>query len=184
MASIIKANELQDFGGNSILTSDGSGTVTVNAAAMKNTPAFEAYLSSSQSISDGVDTKVQIDTEIFDTGGMYDNSTNYRFTPTVAGKYLVYGSTVGYAGAVTDLVSSKVMIYKNGSYYAGSETNYNGNFIQRDYNTVSSVIEMNGSTDYLELYGYVNGNSGGSEAFSNAVGAKSNLFGAYKLIGA
>jgi len=34
MASIIKANQLQDFGGNSILTSDGAGVVTVNAAAM------------------------------------------------------------------------------------------------------------------------------------------------------
>jgi hypothetical protein len=40
MASIIKANQLQDFGGNSIITSDGAGNVTVNAAAMKNTPAF------------------------------------------------------------------------------------------------------------------------------------------------
>jgi len=166
-----------------ITTSSGSGNITIPSGVTlkNNTPAFEAFLSSNQSVSDGVDTKVQIDTEVFDTDGMYDSSTNYRFTPTVAGKYFVYGSTVGYAGAVTDLVASKVMIYKNGSYYAGSETNYNGNFIQRSYNTVCSVIEMNGSTDYLELYGFVNGNSGGSEAFSNAIGSKSNLFGAYKI---
>ena len=165
------------------LVSDAGTLKRVDYSYLKsaNTPAFEAYLSSNQSVSDGADTKVQIDTEVFDTDGMYDSSTNYRFTPTVAGKYFVYGSTVGYAGAVTDLVASKVMIYKNGSYYAGSETNYNGNFIQRSYNTVCSVIEMNGSTDYLELYGFVNGNSGGSEAFSNAIGAKSNLFGAYKI---
>jgi len=42
MASIIKANQLQDFGGNSILTSDGAGVVTPNASGIKNTPAFSA----------------------------------------------------------------------------------------------------------------------------------------------
>jgi len=182
MASIIKANQLQDFGGNSIITSDGAGNVTVNAAAMKNTPAFEAYLSSTQSVSDGVTTKVNIDTENFDTNNNFASS---RFTPTVAGKYFVYGSVVGYAGAVTDLVANQAMIYKNGSYYAGGETNYNGNFIQRGYDTVSTIVEMNGSSDYVELYGYVNGNSGGGEFFYVQAGlAKCNLFGAYKLIGA
>jgi len=64
MASIIKANQLQDFGGNSILTSDGAGVVTVNSAQMKNTPAFEAYLSSAQSISDASYAKVQCNTEV------------------------------------------------------------------------------------------------------------------------
>jgi len=166
-----------------ITNSAGSGNITIGSGVtlQSNVPAFAAYLSSSQSVSDGVTTKVQIDTEDFDTDGMYDNSTNYRFTPTVSGKYFVYGSTVGYAGAVTDLVSSQVLIYKNGSYYAGSEENYNGNFIQRSYNTVSAIVDMNGSTDYLELYGYVNGNSGGSEAFSVTGGARGNIFGAYKI---
>ena len=41
MASIIKANQLQDFGGNSILTSDGAGNLTTQKT---NYPAFEAYL--------------------------------------------------------------------------------------------------------------------------------------------
>ena len=31
MAGIIKVNQYQDFNGNSILTSDGAGTVTPNA---------------------------------------------------------------------------------------------------------------------------------------------------------
>ena len=50
MASIIKANELQDFGGNSIITSDGAGNVTlssgmqtaVQSAGAANTPSFYA----------------------------------------------------------------------------------------------------------------------------------------------
>jgi hypothetical protein len=48
MASIIKANQLQDFGGNSIITSDGAGNVTVNAAAMKILQLFSANLSADQ----------------------------------------------------------------------------------------------------------------------------------------
>jgi hypothetical protein len=40
-------------------------------------------------------TKVQIDTEVFDTDRYYDNTTNYRFTPLVAGKYFVYGNIMG-----------------------------------------------------------------------------------------
>ena len=165
------------------LVSDAGTLKRIDYSLITNTPAFEAYLSSDQAVSDGVDTKVEIDTEVHDTDGCYDHATNYRFTPDVAGKYFIYGSTVGYGGAITDIISSKVMIYKNGAYYAGSETNYNANLIQRSYNTVSSVIDMNGSSDYLELYGFVNGNSGGSEVFSNAVGSKSNLFGGYKLTG-
>jgi len=52
MASIIKANQLQDFGGNSILTSDGAGVVTPNASGIQNTPAFFSKgVSSSQAIS-------------------------------------------------------------------------------------------------------------------------------------
>ena len=114
MASIIKANQLQDFGGNSILTSDGAGVVTPNASGIKNTPAFEAYLSSSQSINDNTNTKIQFDTEVYDTDNCYDNSTNYRFTPTTAGKYFIYGAVLMSSGATANLREAEVYIYKNG----------------------------------------------------------------------
>jgi hypothetical protein len=66
------------------------GDQTYAAAGGTNTPAFLAYLSANQSVSDATDTKCQFDTEVLDTDNCYDNSTNYRFTPTVAGKYFVY----------------------------------------------------------------------------------------------
>jgi len=202
MSSIVKVDTIQENTSANGITVDGlnikdsklvtsNSVVTANitdanitaaklGADAKNTPAFEAYLSSTQSISDNTTTKVNIDTENFDTN---NNFASNRFTPTVAGKYFIYGSTVGHAGAVSDLVSSQVMIFKNGSYYAGGEENYNTNLIQRSYNTVSSIIDMNGSSDYVELYGYVNGNSGGGEEFFVQSGlAKCNLFGGYKLI--
>jgi len=56
MASIIKANQLQDFGGNSILTSDGAGVVTPNASGIKNTPAFYVTQTSVQSLANNTST--------------------------------------------------------------------------------------------------------------------------------
>jgi hypothetical protein len=47
-------------------------------------------------LADTTGTKVQCNTEVFDTDGIcYDNSTNYRFTPLVAGKYFVHSNVFG-----------------------------------------------------------------------------------------
>ena len=80
MTSKLKVNILADGGDNAILTSDGSGSLTLNNAALKNTPAFSARMSGSQTVSTNTYTKIDFDTEIFDTNSAYDHSTNQRFT--------------------------------------------------------------------------------------------------------
>tara|TARA_R110002012_G_scaffold7713_1_gene35830 strand:- start:592 stop:1113 length:522 start_codon:yes stop_codon:yes gene_type:complete len=75
MASIIKANQLQDFGGNSILTSDGSGNVTVNADGLKNTPAVLATKTADQSIAHNTNTQVSFDTPDIDTNNAFSSNT-------------------------------------------------------------------------------------------------------------
>ena len=179
MASIIKANELQDFGGNSIITSDGAGNVTVNAAAMKMTPAFEAYLSADQTVSDAVDTKIQINTEVFDTDNCYDNSTNYRFTPTSAGKYFVYGGVRANSTIASGIRDATLRIYKNGSSYRMSDWRFANNDIQRAGLSVNAIIDFNGSSDYVELFLNINDLGGTSSANSDE---KATFFGAYKII--
>ena len=62
MSSILKVDQLQDSGGNALITSDGSGNITTQKLLY---PAFEAYLSADQSVSSDTDTKVQANTEIF-----------------------------------------------------------------------------------------------------------------------
>ena len=52
-------------------------TGTVTGAGGVNTPAFMAYLSANQSISNSTYTKVQCNLEVFDTDNAYDNSSNY-----------------------------------------------------------------------------------------------------------
>ena len=170
-----------------IQTSSGSGTITLGQSgetvdfsnatttlnsSMKATPAFEAYLSASQSISDNTLTKVQFDTEVFDTNNTYDNSTNYRFTPGVAGKYVLNGFCQN--NSTTNITYIQLAIYKNGSIVEAS-TVVKGD---ADYDTVqiSRVVEANGSSDYFELY--LLQYSGGALNFKNL------NFTGYRLIGA
>jgi hypothetical protein len=111
-------------------------------------PAFSAYPSSNLTITSNVWTKVQADTEVFDTNSNYDPTTNYRFTPTVAGYYQINaGVRVTSTGSITNTVAA---IYKNGVLYADNVVPpFASTF---SVAAVSSLISLNGSTDYIELY--------------------------------
>ena len=184
MASIIKANELQDFNGNAIITSDGSGNVTVNAAAMKNTPAFLARSIAQQDISDNVWTKVQFTSEDYDTNNTYDNSSNYRFTPGVAGKYNLY-SQVGAYGISAASQSFAISIYKNGSDYIQQRQAYSSNASESGgtYALYTSGTVDVSASDYFEVYLRVNSNATNVRIDYNATNLYT-FFGAYRIIGA
>jgi len=170
-----------------LLCYDTSATALrkITFADFGSTPAFEAHLSASQTgIADATYAKVNNNTEVFDTDNAYDNSVNYRFTPLVAGKYFVY-SCINITGSVGNaIINSQNAIYKNGSAYRTIDTNP-GETVA-NYNAVSAfnyaIIDMNGTTDYLELFGRTDVSSGTvTFLFNNSV--KSTFFGAYRLIG-
>jgi hypothetical protein len=167
-----------------IIAGDTSGTITLQAPAVSgsttltlpaatgtvmvsgNMPAFSAYASSNQTgITSGVATKITLDTEIFDTNSNFASS---RFTPTVAGYYQI-NCTFRTAG--TGITSSYLNLYKNGSVYArlaelGSATGSTSGL-----NTLgSTIVSMNGSTDYLEIYGVITGASGLQFDAANSTG--------------
>jgi hypothetical protein len=130
---------------------DTTGTMMVSG----NMPAFSAWNSANQSLSNNSWNKVNLDTEEFDTNNNFASS---RFTPTVAGYYQFNGTV--YMSGGTGGVELIAAIYKN-----GSEAK-RGNGITTTLNTVavSSLIYCNGSTDYIELYCY---NGGTSKALSS-----------------
>ena len=109
-------------------------------------PAFSAYQSSTQTLPSTTYTKIQLQTEDFDTASCFDSTTNYRFTPTVAGYYQING-LISINSTATQVIS---LIYKNGSLYKTG-----GNFLATGSSVVSLVMYFNGSTDYIELYGYI-----------------------------
>lgn len=129
---------------NAIPNTAGAVGQTALAAGVAGTgPAFSAYQSVGQTISGATYTKIQFQTKIFDTASCYDNVTNYRFTPNVAGYYQLTGNLYfGFSG------SAQVAIYKNGSVY-----------VQSRYTTgtgadITALVYLNGTTDYAELYVY------------------------------
>ena len=106
--STLKVSTISPLGADSTntITIGTNGTDTVTGAGSM-VPAFFARLSSVQSISSDTSTKIQVDSEVFDSDDKYDNSNNYRFTPEVAGKYFVFAA-VGRAQVQNILVQCLV----------------------------------------------------------------------------
>ena len=146
-----------------------------------NTPAFEAYLSADQSISDNSSTKVQFDTERFDSNSDYDNSSNYRFTPTVAGKYYVY-SQVEFAINDYDIYVAELVLKRNGSNYISTMSVSGDGASLRTHVAVKGIIEFNGSSDYVEIFGKLERHGSSGNRFDSNTAA--TYFGAFKVIGA
>jgi hypothetical protein len=151
---------------------NGSGTYlplsfyTNNALAMQITtagnivvastaaPAFSVNLATSTTISLGAYVKVPFNSEVFDTNNNFDSSTNYRFTPTVAGYYqinLLMISSASVTGALP-------VIYKNGSQLTGGTIAAGVSGIACG-TTTYTLTYLNGTTDYVEAYMYQTGNA-------------------------
>lgn len=122
-------------------------------ASASSGPAFRAFRNTStQSVTADTWTKVQLNGETFDTASCFDSTTNFRFTPNVAGYYNLTGKINGEAQeAISVYVWSA--IYKNG---AEASLGTKGNAPQDEGTSiVSDLIYLNGTTDYVELYGYI-----------------------------
>ena len=182
MTSIIKVNTFQDTNGNALFNSDGSGNVTLSAGAMKNTPAFRAYSGNAQTISDNTPTRVAMNNEDFDTDGCYDHTTNYRFTPNVAGKYFVFAQVNCNADSGENIEFAVAFIEKNGSEIVRNNVDPNNSAkSNQTYNYLATIVDMNGSSDYLDVFAQINVASGSP---SISAGTTGTYFGAYKIIGA
>lgn len=95
-------------------------------------------------------------TEAFDTN---NNFASDRFTPTVAGKYLIMLKLgcKGYSAAYVPACGA--YIYKNGANIATSYSTDSTDANQA-HKFISAIVDMNGSTDYVEAYGLVYDTSG------------------------
>jgi hypothetical protein len=117
-------------------------------------PAFSAYSNANQSITAATATKVSLQLEVFDTANAFDSTTNYRFTPQVAGYYQV-NAAIYFAGTAIQFGTAR--IYKNGSLYQVGQFFYVATGTSDTMANISSIVYLNGSTDYIELYGNQSG---------------------------
>ena len=160
------------------LKTQGTGANPVWAAAGgANTPAFAATFSGTTATVADTWTKVPLNTEVFDTDGDYDNSSNYRFTPTTAGKFYLYGHCWSYMQSTAQQSQNfKSALYKNGSEVDTTVTivdTYGSEDQQAGAVNVTTIQDANGSSDYFELYVRIS---------DNAATMYRGEFGGYKII--
>ena len=107
-----------------------------------------AYRNAAQSIAGATTEKILIDTISFDTEGVVDIA-NSRIIPNLAGYYQVSGNArLGTLPANETFFCS---IFKNGERVSAGAYFRSGSSGQ-GISTVSDLVYMNGTTDYLELY--------------------------------
>ena len=167
------------------VASGGTGSATLAGAGLANTPSFLAYLSSSAVQAQNVDTKIAFNTEMYDNGGVYDNSSNYRFTPGVAGKFYIFCRVGAYAASrgYKQITSIK----KNGTTIAqwSEETDLTTNWTASFVKTQSvSVIDIADDNDYYEIFVLQRNTSNGNVTIDYNANYPLSHFGAYKIIGA
>jgi len=177
--SILKVNTIQDKGGNTIISSDGAGTLTL-PSDLKNTPAFEAFPSGNQTISAGTFTKMNFANEKYDTDSAFDTSTSLFTVPSgQAGTYFFFGAVCWLnSSAWSGQYIMRLLAQRGGSdlsdnrgfgYHTGAEEGA----------TVQFIIDLAvGDTVQFQAYQ----NTGSSRDTYESTGT--NRFGGFKLIGA
>jgi hypothetical protein len=139
-----------------VLTVDTTvdGKIKWAAAGGSSGPAFSAFRNTSnQTFSASTWTKVQLNAEDFDTDACFDPTTNYRFTPTTAGKYQF---NVGLNIQASSTARIIVALYKNGAVLLRL---FDLSVATGALVGGSALVDMNGSSDYIELYVYSEGTS-------------------------
>ncbi|WP_414463365.1 C1q-like domain-containing protein [Hyphomicrobium sp. DY-1] len=126
-----------------------TGTAWMSMGPSSSQPvSFLATMSANQTVTTNTTTKVAFNTKRFDTNNNFD-TTNYRFTPTIPGKYLFIG-----AAFCSDATTScYVMIYKDGVVTAQTNVGVSAGATPKSM----AIVDMNGASDYVEVYASNNG---------------------------
>lgn len=115
-----------------------------------NNQSFSAYAGTTQILATNTTTKININTEVFDTASAYDATTNYRFQPTVEGYYQLNAQVFCTSSAT--ITRGRVLFFRNATSavsHTGDDIGNNGLILGV---SGSTIMYLNGSTDYVEIY--------------------------------
>ena len=153
MAGIIKVNQYQDFNGNTLLTSDGSGNLTTQEIMH---PAFDVFLSADQTgLTDSANNLVKFDSKKYDTHNAFDTTDGQnKFTVPSgnAGKYFFYCGVLANPNADNQTQDAIAYFFKNGSTYRYVRARYNTSHRARYAPlTISTAIDLVAG-DFIQVY--------------------------------
>lgn len=143
MTSIIKVDEIQNKAGTSALTINSNGLV------LPKSLIFHGLADNTdQSISANTNTVIEFPTVVIDNGSGW-NTSNHRYTASVAGYYLC-SATI--RSSQQNVSQKRITWRKNGT--SVIEARYQ---LTADYLTSNSLpapttlIQLNGSSDYIDI---------------------------------
>jgi len=178
--SKLETNIIAPSTGTNLTLGESGDTVALGSNASQtiavNTPLVAVRSNTEQTISTGTDTKVQLDTEMIDTNNTFDSSTNYRWSPGVAGKYYMTGTVSINIASAGKYLQAK--IYKNGSMASHQQATAEGT--NATYTVTVDFLDDNDGNDYYELY--IRHNTGGNSSTNVHAEALYTRFFGYKLI--
>ena len=191
--STIEVNKITPVsGGTTVQVGESGDTINIPSGATianagtatgfggNNTPAFFVRNNANQDVSHGVETLVTLGTEILDTDNAFASN---KFTPQEAGKYFISFQLGGSDDNATsgNLAYVVLKIRKNGSSYESRGViNFNNNPARQATYSIQAVVDLNGSSDYVDFSAEVGTNDSTTGRFMDDYARASG----FKLIGA
>lgn len=133
------------------LYASATAAVTINAAGIISIDlqsSARAARTTVQTLTSATDTKIQFQTEQYDTRAEYDNVTNFRFSATVAGKYFVHSNVDVQNIAFNTTTTHLIKIYINGVEFSA----YRFSPVSTAINiSVSDILNL-AANDYIEIF--------------------------------
>ena len=167
--------------GTSLTIGSSGDTVALTSGVVQSNlmyPAFEAYKSSNQDISDATYTKVSFGTELFDTDSTFASDA---FTPAVSGKYNLYAQIMFETPGGHEVDLAILAIYKNGSRIKYAKQDLANDSTLTTTITCSTVVDSD-TNDYFEVYAYLDRTSGGTiRLIGDGSDGQTCSFGAYRI---
>lgn len=170
MSSTIKVNNIQNLAGDDsgidlstndqiILKTANTTALTINSSSLvlPKIPILQVSATNTdQSYTADANTKVQWETVEIDSLSGWSTS-NHRYTPTVAGYYLVGGAIRVDLSNVVSLAS--IAVSKNGfdssdgTSMLRTQFNHNTDVLTNSSHPIpTGLMQMNGSSDYIEVF--------------------------------
>ena len=180
MTSKLKVNIIADGGDNAIMTSNGSGTLTLNNAALKMTPAVMGYQSSDQNLTKNSYNKIVNWTTTLDTNSAF-SSNRFTVPSGQAGKYLINWQLKfdGDSSGNTGYDLNRMSVFKNASEILQTDHVREPQIIYGAF-VQFGTLDLSAS-DYLEFYFYPD--RGGGTAGVTVGEQAATYFTILKLIG-
>jgi len=175
MSSVLKVDAIQNTAGTSALTIDSSGFV------FPKRPILEVGMDANQTLTNATWTKVAFSNIDHDTASWYDNSA-YRYTPQQAGYYQV-NLTLYNSDNSNTLLRMIGAINTAGSNY-GDHRLWDIDFTfdgatgttEPQTRSASRMFYMNGSSDFIEAYAWINLNSGSPQILNSGEISRMTVF--------